>query len=92
MKNFSEEDLIAYHLNELPRMRAWSLRRELEHNTELAAESEAIAETLDGLLDAAQRCFVRGRRGAADRIDRHIDLIALLDRVERREGQAGFGP
>jgi hypothetical protein len=52
MKNFSEEDLIAYHLNELPRVRAWSLRRELESNAELAAESEAIAETLRAFRDA----------------------------------------
>ncbi|HEY4354829.1 MAG TPA: hypothetical protein VGN16_03705 [Acidobacteriaceae bacterium] len=52
MKNFSEEDLIAYHLNELPRLRAWMLRRELESNAELASESEAIAETLRAFRDA----------------------------------------
>ena len=49
---FSEEDLIAYHLRELPRLRSWSLRRALERDPELAAESEAIAETLRVFRDA----------------------------------------
>jgi len=46
MKNFSEEDLIAYHLNELSWMRRRQLRSALEKDAALAAESEAIAETL----------------------------------------------
>lgn len=49
---FSEDDLIAYHLHELPRLRAWSLKRALERDTELAAESEAIAATLRVFCDA----------------------------------------
>jgi hypothetical protein len=46
MKNFTEEDLIAYHLGELPWLQRRRLRSALENDAELAAESEAIAETL----------------------------------------------
>jgi len=46
MKNFTEDDLIAYHLDELSWLRRRQLRRALEKDAALAAESEAIAETL----------------------------------------------
>ena len=42
----NEEQLIAYHLHELSPLRARAVRRALELDPELAAESEAIAETL----------------------------------------------
>lgn len=42
----NEEQLIAYHLQELSPLRARAVRRALESDPELAAESEAIAETL----------------------------------------------
>jgi hypothetical protein len=35
---------------------------------------------------------MRGGRRAADCVDRHIDLITFLDRVQYRKSQAGFGP
>lgn len=41
-----EEDLIAYHLGELSPLRRAQLRRRLERDPELAAESEDIAATL----------------------------------------------
>ncbi|MBB5065351.1 hypothetical protein [Granulicella mallensis] len=41
-----ETQLIAYHLNELSPLRARAVRRALERDPELAAESEAIAATL----------------------------------------------
>jgi len=46
MMPFNEEELIAYHLQELSPLRARAVRRALESDPELAAESEAIAETL----------------------------------------------
>jgi hypothetical protein len=46
MKTFSEDDLIAYHLSELPWLRRRQLRSALGKDAALAAESEAIAETL----------------------------------------------
>jgi len=46
MKTFNEDDLIAYHLGELPWLRRRQLRSALEKNSALAAESEAIAEML----------------------------------------------
>jgi hypothetical protein len=50
--NFNEEDLIAFHLNELPRARANDLRRALESDAQLATESEEIAATLRAFRDA----------------------------------------
>lgn len=44
------------------------------------------------LLYAAERGTVRAERRPAHRIDRHVDLIAFLEGIERREGQAGLGP
>jgi hypothetical protein len=46
MKKFTEDDLIAYHLGELSWWRRLVLRKALENDAALAAESEAIAETL----------------------------------------------
>ncbi|HEY1744933.1 MAG TPA: hypothetical protein VGG18_17315 [Granulicella sp.] len=46
MMPFNEEQLIAYHLQELSPLRARAVRRALESDPELAAESQAIAETL----------------------------------------------
>jgi len=46
MKEFTEDDLIAYHLGELSWLQRLLLRRALEKDAALAAESEAIAETL----------------------------------------------
>lgn len=46
MKTFREEDLIAYHLGELSWWKARLLRRRLEVDAELDAESEEIAATL----------------------------------------------
>ena len=46
MKTVGEEDLIAYHLGELSRWKAMRLRRRLERDPVLAAESEEIAATL----------------------------------------------
>jgi len=46
MKIFTEDDLIAYHLDELPWLRRRQLRSALEKDAALAAESAAIAETL----------------------------------------------
>jgi hypothetical protein len=46
MKTIREEDLIAYHLGELSRWQRMQMRRRLESDQELAAESEEIAATL----------------------------------------------
>jgi hypothetical protein len=46
MKNFSEDDLIGYHLGELSWLKRRQVRSALEKDAALAAESEAIAETL----------------------------------------------
>lgn len=46
MKTVREEDLIAYHLGELSRWQRMQMRRRLERDPELAAESEEIAATL----------------------------------------------
>jgi hypothetical protein len=46
MSRFTEDDLIAYHLGELPWLKRRQLRSALEKDAALAAESEAIAETL----------------------------------------------
>jgi len=46
MTTFTEDDLIAYHLGELSWLRRRQLRSALEKDAALAAESEAIAETL----------------------------------------------
>jgi len=46
MKNIDEAELIAYHLRELSPLRQRAVRRALESDAALAAESEAIAETL----------------------------------------------
>ncbi len=46
MKTVREEDLIAYHLGELSLWRRVQMRRRLERDPELAAESEEIAATL----------------------------------------------
>ncbi len=46
MKTIREEDLIAYHLGELSRWQRLQMRRRLERDPELAAESEEIAATL----------------------------------------------
>ena len=46
MKTVGEEDLIAYHLGELSRWKAMMMRRRLERDPVLAAESEEIAATL----------------------------------------------
>jgi len=46
MKTVREEDLIAYHLGELSRWQRLQMRRRLERDPELAAESEEIAATL----------------------------------------------
>jgi hypothetical protein len=46
MKTIREEDLIAYHLGELSRWQRMQVRRRLESDPELAAESEEIAATL----------------------------------------------
>src|SRR6185312_12042264 len=42
MKTVREEDLIAYHLGELSRWQRMQMRRRLERDPELAAESEEI--------------------------------------------------
>jgi hypothetical protein len=46
MNPFTEDDLIAYHLNEMSWLRRRQLKQALEKDAALAAESEAIAETL----------------------------------------------
>jgi len=46
MKPFTEDDLIAYHLKDMPWLRRRQLQSALEKDAALAAESEAIAETL----------------------------------------------
>jgi hypothetical protein len=46
MKTVREEDLIAYHLGEISRWQRLQIRRRLERDPELAAESEEIAATL----------------------------------------------
>jgi hypothetical protein len=46
MKKFSEEDLIAYHLGDLSWWKQRQLHSAIEKDAALAAESEAIAETL----------------------------------------------
>jgi hypothetical protein len=46
MKTICEEDLIAYHLGELSRWETMQVRRRLERDPLLAAESEEIAATL----------------------------------------------
>ena len=48
MKPFDENDLIAYHLDELPKHRRKDLERALEADAELLGQSESIAETLRG--------------------------------------------
>lgn len=45
-KPTTDEELIAYHLGELPRWRRMQMRRRLERDEELAAQSEEIAATL----------------------------------------------
>jgi len=46
MRTFTEDDLIAYHLGELSWWQRRQVRSALEKDAALAAESEAIAETL----------------------------------------------
>ncbi|MBW4040292.1 MAG: hypothetical protein HIU91_15825, partial [Acidobacteria bacterium] len=46
MSAFNQDDLIAYHLHELPWLRARALRRALHTDPALASESDAIAATL----------------------------------------------
>jgi hypothetical protein len=46
MSAFNQDDLIAYHLHELPWHRARALRRALRTDPVLASESDAIAATL----------------------------------------------
>jgi hypothetical protein len=46
MKTIREEDLIAYHLGELSPWRRMEMRRRLERDADLAAQSEEIAATL----------------------------------------------
>jgi hypothetical protein len=46
MKPTNDEELIAYHLGELSRWRRMQMRRRLERDEELAAQSEEIAATL----------------------------------------------
>jgi|GEM_PF-1105045 len=46
MKSVREEELIAYHLGEMSRWQRMQLRRQLERDADLAAESEEIAATL----------------------------------------------
>jgi len=46
MNPFDQNDLIAYHLHELPPQRARALRRALRTDAQLALEFEAIAATL----------------------------------------------
>jgi hypothetical protein len=77
MKTVREEDLIAYHLGELSRWQRWRMRRRLERDPELAAESEGIAATLrafccdpapvvsDAMLDRSWE-RVRGALGVLD--------------------------
>ncbi len=48
MRPFDENDLIAYHLNELPLRRRVALERALKVDADLSAQSESIAETLRG--------------------------------------------
>jgi len=64
-----EAELIAYHLRELSPLRQRAVRRALESDAELAAESEAIAETL--------RAF--GGEGASPVVDE-----AVLERSWQR--------
>lgn len=52
--SFDQNDLIAYHLHELSPRRYRALRRALELNPALAAESEAIASTLRALHTGQQ--------------------------------------
>ncbi|HEV2618764.1 MAG TPA: hypothetical protein VGU23_02375 [Acidobacteriaceae bacterium] len=77
MKRFGEEELIAYHLGELPWWTKIRLRRELERDAALAGESEEIAATLRAFCgDAAPGCLddmrvrswqrVRGSLGVVD--------------------------
>jgi hypothetical protein len=44
------------------------------------------------LCDTLQGSAVSLDRGAGDCVDHWVDLIALPQRVESREGQAGLGP
>ena len=46
MKRTTDEELMAYHLGELSRWRRMQMRRRLERDAELAAQSEEIAATL----------------------------------------------
>jgi len=46
MNPFTEDDLIAYHLGEMSWLKRRQLKQALEKDASLAAESEAIAETL----------------------------------------------
>ncbi len=46
MSPFNQDDLIAYHLHELPWYRVRALRRALQTDPALASESDAIAATL----------------------------------------------
>jgi hypothetical protein len=68
MNPFTEDDLIAYHLNEMGWLRRRQLKQALEKDSALAAESEAIAETL--------RAFGADAAPAVD--------AALLDRAWQR--------
>jgi hypothetical protein len=53
MKRTTDEELIAYHLGDLSRWRRMQMRRRLERDAELAAQSEEIAATLRAFSDPA---------------------------------------
>src|SRR5690606_13731375 len=71
---------------------AWNRRFARPVALELAVHLYSADELHARLLHATQCRLVRSERGTSDRIDRYIDLIAFLDRVERRKSQARFGP
>src|SRR3954453_19854962 len=59
---------------------------------ELASKThpaDRLAARLDDTLEAGAMCL---HRSAADRIDDRIDLVALSESIERREGHADLGP
>lgn len=92
MKIFTEDDLIAYHLNELPWMRRRQLRKALEKDAALAAESEAIAETLRAFgADAAPVVDEALMERAWQRVRPSLEVLAPVRHRARTLWVVGAG-
>jgi hypothetical protein len=82
MKTVREEDLIAYHLGELSRWERMQMRRRLERDADLAAQSEEIAATLRAF---ACDSVVSETEAALDRSwERVCGSLGVLEPAQRR--------